>query len=248
MNRRPIALRRRIMMTLGVAALGMSLACEPASNAGESHEDTTAFPERTPEDSARAARNATLEPGALAGVATEPVIGWTGPGGAPFSVTVRTTDPASANARRFGTITLRTSLRMRAPDLGQFPCTSCHLGRRIVMENRRISDAHNNIQPVHPDQTGAVCSTCHSADDVALLTLKSGERATLDESYRLCAQCHFPEAKAWAGGAHGKRLDGWQGHRVVMACADCHDPHKPAVPVIVPFRAPQLERSRGHIR
>jgi len=244
MNRRPIALRRRIMMTLGVAALGMSLACESASNAGESHEDTTAFPERTPEDSARAARNATLEPGALAGVATEPVIGWTGPGGAPFSVTVRTTDPASANARRFGTITLRTSLRMRAPDLGQFPCTSCHLGRRVRMDDTRIGDAHQNIDAVHPQQTGGVCSTCHAPDNVELLALKGGERVTLDHTYRLCAQCHFQQANAWAGGAHGKRLDGWQGRRVVMGCADCHDPHKPALTPRIPFRAPQIERIR----
>ena len=61
-----------------------------------------------------------------------------------------------------------------------------------------------------------------------LLVARTGERATLDESYRLCAQCHFAQADAWAGGGHGKRLDGWQGRRVVMACTDCHDPHAPA--------------------
>jgi hypothetical protein len=66
----------------------------------------------------------------------------------------------------------------------------------------------------------------------------------MDESYQLCAECHFREVEAWAAGAHGKRLDGWQGRRVVMACADCHDPHGPAVPVLVPFRAPHLERPR----
>ena len=88
------------------------------------------------------------------------------------------------------------------------------------------------------------CSTCHSAGDVELLTLKSGERATLDHTYRLCAQCHFTQAKAWAGGGHGKRLDGWQGRRVLMGCADCHDPHKPATEQRVPFRAPRIERIR----
>jgi len=116
------------------------------------------------------------------------------------------------------------------------------------MANQRITDAHNDIQPVHPEQTGAVCSTCHSAEDVQLLTLKSGERARMDDSYRLCAQCHFTQAETWAGGAHGKRLDGWQGRRVVMACTDCHDPHTPAVTPRIPFRAPQIQRSRGHDR
>jgi len=54
------------------------------------------------------------------------------------------------------------------------------------------------------------------------------------------------QAEAWAGGGHGKRLDGWEGRRVVMACADCHDPHNPAVQTRIPFRAPQLERTGGY--
>ena len=103
------------------------------------------------------------------------------------------------------------------------------------MADKRIADAHQNIQPVHPKQTGALCSTCHAAENVELLALQSGERATLDQSYRLCAQCHFTQVDAWAHGAHGKRLDGWQGRRVVMGCADCHDPHQPALEPRMPF-------------
>jgi hypothetical protein len=192
------------------------------------------------------AGKSTLEPGALATVASVPVTRWTGPGNKPFEVTVRTVDPVSSTSRKFGTITLRTSLRARTPDIGQFPCTSCHLGRAIVMGDQRVKDAHQNIKPVHPKQTGAACSTCHAPDNVELLALKSGERATLDHTYRLCAQCHFSQAEAWAAGAHGKRLDGWQGKRVVLGCADCHDPHNPGIEQRIPFRAPQLERPRGN--
>lgn len=200
------------------------------------------------EDSVRRALNATLEPGALATVAAEEVTLWTGAGGQPFSVTMRTADPSSALSRRFGTITMGTSLRARAADLGQYPCTACHLGQRIRMDDRRIGDAHQNIVADHPVQTGGVCSTCHAPDNVELLALKSGERATLDHTYRLCAQCHFAQADAWAGGAHGKRLDGWQGRRVIMGCADCHDPHSPGLTPRIPFRAPQIERTRGRIQ
>jgi hypothetical protein len=192
-------------------------------------------------DSATAARYAALEPGLLATVQTVPVKRWTGPGGRPFEIVLRSASREAGHARPFGSITLPIALRTKAASLEQYPCTSCHLGRKVKMTNDRIEDAHNNIKPIHPDQTGAVCSTCHSADDVELLTLKSGEKATLDESYQLCAQCHFQQAEAWAGGGHGKRLDGWEGRRVVMACADCHDPHNPAVPTRIPFRAPQLE-------
>ena len=116
----------------------------------------------------------------------------------------------------------------------------------MALEGERVADAHQNIKPVHPAQTGAVCSTCHAPDNVEFLAVKGGDRVTLDNAYRLCAQCHFSQAEAWAGGAHGKRLDGWQGRRVVMGCADCHDPHKPALEPRIPFRAPQIERIRGH--
>ena len=195
-----------------------------------------------------ATRRATLQPGSLQNVYAAPVSNWQGPGGQPFEVALRTVDPSTSNSRRFGTITLRTSLRVRAPDLGQYPCTSCHLGRRMVLAERRVAGAHENIKTPHPVQLGGACSTCHSADNVEWLALKSGERVTLDHTYRLCAQCHFSQTEAWAGGAHGKRLDGWQGRRVLMGCADCHNPHKPAIESRIPFRAPQLERPRGRNR
>jgi hypothetical protein len=199
---------------------------------------------RSPAESAAAALNATRQPGALATVPAAPVESWTGPGNRPFGVATRTSEEEPGHARRFGAITLETALRTRP--LGQYPCTSCHLGRKVVMAKKRIADAHQNVQPVHPKQTGALCSTCHAADNVELLALETGERVTLDESYRLCADCHFAQVDAWAHGAHGKRLDGWQGPRVVMACPDCHDPHQPALAQRIPFRAPHIERTRSH--
>jgi len=195
---------------------------------------------------AQAARNASLEPGALSIVTSAPVVGFEGPGGAPFEVAVRSGEPATGHTRRFGMITLPTSLRATATVLGQYPCTSCHFGRRVEMSDQRIGDAHQNIQPVHPDRAGAVCSNCHAAENVETLALKTGERPSLDRAYQLCAQCHFSQADSWAGGAHGKRLDGWQGRRVLMSCTDCHDPHQPATRTRLPFRAPQIERTRGH--
>lgn len=241
----------------GAAAIGIALAlaagCAPgdhatsASNAathGAAWDDTA----RTAAALALALRTVQLEPGALKTVAAAPVDGWTGPGDRPFEVALRTKEQRSGHTRGFGTIARQTSLRGRAPDLGQYPCTSCHFGGRVVMTDTRITDAHQNIQPVHPAQVGAVCSTCHAPDNVERLALKSGEHSTFDQTYRLCAQCHFAQAASWAGGAHGKRLDGWQGRRVLMGCADCHDPHKPAIEPRIPFRAPRIERARGFKR
>lgn len=186
-----------------------------------------------------------LQPGMLSSVRAAPVQDWRGPGGEPFEVAIRTAVPAAPHARPFGGITLLTSLRERAPNVGQYPCTSCHVGRTVVMRDERTKDAHGDIRPEHPKLTGATCATCHAPDNVERLALKSGERATLDHTYRLCAQCHFAQAESWAGGSHGKRLDGWQGRRVVMGCADCHDPHNPTFDRRIPFRAPRLGRTRS---
>jgi len=226
-----------------IAAAWMTVGCSDADDAARDHPAAGLDTVRADSGPAAAARTANLEPGALKTVPSAPVHGWTGPGDQPFEVALRSSDRESGHARRFGSVTLETALRARALD--QYPCMSCHVGRKIVMADKRVADAHQDIRPGHPEQTGALCSTCHAADDVAQLTLESGERATLDESYRLCAQCHFTQADAWAHGAHGKRLDGWQGRRVVMGCADCHDPHQPALQPRIPFRAPQLERPRG---
>jgi hypothetical protein len=247
-------MRRRITVasTLGMAFLLTAAACAGETDeAGAFHELLALDSTATAIDSGAAARVRVnpapdtmnrIQPGQLRTVAALPVETWTGPGGRPFEVQIRTDDPSTANARRFGTITLRNSARVRSPDLGQYPCTSCHLGRGMILRDARIKDAHQDIQPTHPQQTGATCATCHAPDNVELLALKSGERATLDHAYRVCAQCHFSQADSWAGGAHGKRLDGWQGRRVVMGCADCHDPHSPAIESRIPFRAPQLAR------
>jgi len=225
------------LVSLGLGAAGCAPEPTMEGAARDFNADTTrpAAPDRS-----------TLEPGALATVTAEPAYLPPLTDERPFEVAIRTREQIGGHSRRFGTITLQVSLRSRAPNLSQYPCTSCHLGITVAMKDDRIKDAHQNIRPVHPKATGAVCSTCHAPDDVEKLAVKSGERPTLDHSYRLCGQCHFSQVTSWANGAHGKRLDGWQGRRIVMNCTDCHDPHSPAVEPRIPFRAPRLPRGDAH--
>jgi hypothetical protein len=180
------------------------------------------------------------EPSALRTVPTAAVTGRAAADYQPFEVARRTPEAISGHARRIGVATFDLALRLRTPDLTQYPCTSCHVAGEIVVTPGRIDDAHRDIQPVHPAETGATCGTCHSADDVEMLELLSGERVQLDQAYLMCAQCHFAQVDAWGGGGHGKRLDGWQGRRVVMGCADCHDPHNPSLEPRSPFAGPPL--------
>jgi hypothetical protein len=184
------------------------------------------------------------EPGALGTVRTAAVEGRTGPDGQPFHVAIRAPGDVP-HARSYGRRTLSIALRDGAPGMRQYPCTSCHAGRRVELRDQRTGGAHDDIDTRHPFETGATCGTCHAADDVEMLALRSGERAPLAHAYRACAQCHYAQADAWAAGVHGKRLDAWQGRRVVMGCTDCHDPHAPRLDLRVPFRAPTIHQRRG---
>ena len=178
---------------------------------------------------------------ALLSIPVELVQGRTGPGGRPFYVARRTSGGAHLSGQ-IGTESFRLALRVREPGLTQYPCASCHQGTELVIDGgaRDGEAVHQNIQPVHPAETGAQCTTCHAYDNVATLILQQGDTASMDHVYRLCAQCHFSEVDSWAQGAHGKRLVGWRGRRVVMGCTDCHSPHQPATEPRTPYPGPAL--------
>jgi len=176
-------------------------------------------------------------------LSADTVQGWTGPGGRPFEVTLRTPADQSHLQARIGQASFLLPARLTGPTLVQYPCTSCHEGVTVFAD--RIPDAHRNIQPVHPATTGGTCSTCHVPDAVERLFVPGEPSASMDHAYRLCAQCHSPQVRDWAGGVHGKRLEGWSGRRVVMNCADCHDPHSPGLVSRIPYPGPQLPRRDG---
>lgn len=182
-------------------------------------------------------RRADAAPATLAAVRGETVVGRTGAGDEPFEVVSRTPD-RPGHERRIGRSSFEISLR-GAPSTTD-ACASCHRPGKPVIQAERIEDAHRYVLPRHPEESGTHCLTCHAPDDVESLVLASGERVSLAHAYRLCAQCHYAQVDDWAAGTHGKRLDGWRGRRVVMGCADCHDPHQPAIEARIPFPGPQL--------
>ncbi|MEX2282321.1 MAG: hypothetical protein WEE89_07545 [Gemmatimonadota bacterium] len=246
-HRSKLARAVRAVLLFSLAATSWNCAPGDYENATDTRQATDGRDSTAPPATGQTAQDAAtalLEPGALKTVDGVVVEGRTGPGGRPFEVARRTPDPPQGFSRQFGTITLDIALRTRTPDLSQYPCISCHMGGAMRLSSQRVRDAHQNIQPVHPAETGATCRNCHAPENVELLAFQSGQRTTIDHAYRLCAQCHNAQVTAWAAGAHGKRLDGWQGRRVVLGCAACHDPHQPALQKRTPFRAPQIERKR----
>lgn len=127
----------------------------------------------------------------------------------------------------------------RTPKLQQYPCVKCH--RDGVLE-REQKDAHWRIKLQHAPEAAMSCRSCHGAprrfgapagqgtNEMQALVSLEGQPIDYNRVDRLCAQCHFQQARDWRGGAHGKRKGGWAPPRVATACTGCHDPHAPAFP------------------
>ena len=133
----------------------------------------------------------------------------------------------------------------RTKAITQFPCSSCHSAPLTETPRGEVDtrSAHTDIQLRHAGESVMTCQTCHNYQRVETLHLLNEGSIDFNHSYQLCIQCHFQQGKDWAGGAHGKRLAGWKGKRVVMNCTDCHDPHSPAFDKRWPHQFPRIPRS-----
>jgi hypothetical protein len=124
------------------------------------------------------------------------------------------------------------SIVARTPRLTKAPCSSCHSVPIASMRWSGPGDivrAHWSIRLAHAPPEVMTCGTCHAPDTPGTLRTLTGTAVAIDHAYQVCAQCHSGQAVDWAGGAHGKRVGGWAPPRVAFSCAECHDPHRPAL-------------------
>ena len=136
------------------------------------------------------------------------------------------------------------SVRERIPfleDEGIYPCSDCHDGDYVVTNprERELVDMHDEMDLVHGGGR-FWCLICHGDPDRDVLTSLKGQPISFDESFLLCGQCHFQRQQDFFTGAHGKRLEAWQGERKVEVCTGCHNPHDPAIKPRKPFAPPAI--------
>jgi len=115
-------------------------------------------------------------------------------------------------------------------DQEMHPCSNCHEWVPPIKEARALPSPHDNFELSHGlhGKGQFWCFTCHDDQHQRKLRTFEGETIEFEDAYILCSQCHVDQARDWAFGAHGKRLDNWQGERVVYSCTACHYQHAPA--------------------
>ncbi len=130
---------------------------------------------------------------------------------------------------------------------------------RIGGVDQKCSDCHAlfaslDVTPSNIRQhTGVVmnhgmngrCYNCHAKTDRNVLVLHDESTVGFSESTRLCAQCHGTVFRDWEHGMHGRTMGSWDRNSADqwrLRCVDCHDPHSPAFPDLVPLPPPNTLR------
>lgn len=107
-----------------------------------------------------------------------------------------------------------------------YPCSSCHKNyKRGFVALGPVKD-HENLVFKHMPEVHQ-CDLCHSNQRPNDLHLLDGTIVGVNESYKVCAQCHGNRAFDWEAGMHGRITGYWNGDRSITNCASCHDPHSP---------------------
>jgi hypothetical protein len=151
---------------------------------------------------------------------------------APPEPTEPTTFAGYANAPPFKVVPQKDKLTF-------YPCSQCHQYMQPNPQPRKLEAAPHPAALQHGN--GRIwCLTCHSVDNRDFLRTVRDQKVDFDESYLLCGQCHFNRQKDWYLGGHGKRVENWQGERMIYSCTHCHDPHDPAVKPRAPNKVPPV--------
>lgn len=122
-------------------------------------------------------------------------------------------------------------------------CASCHANLE-PNHTRRSADEppmqfHQGLTYSHG---GLSCLSCHNPQNYNTLRLADGAAVAYMDVMQMCAQCHSKQARDWTHGAHGGMTGYWdrtRGPRFRKSCIDCHDPHSPAFPAMVPTFKPR---------
>ena len=135
------------------------------------------------------------------------------------------------------------------PETERKDCARCHKPGEEPYRDESLppgQDAHWEITIHHAADMD--CFSCHQKEDPSQLVSVVSNDATLESTYLHCGSCHKGELESWLGGAHGKRLTGWNEVRIINNCTVCHNPHAPAREKVIPLAQPTVtpERAKRH--
>lgn len=140
--------------------------------------------------------------------------------------------------RQLGRLDLKQTTGVRSG----VPCGSCHTtppSWEPVQDHKKLDEFHAQMRFEHGNNR---CGSCHDLERRDQLKLADGSALPFEETMTLCSQCHGSQARDYAAGAHGGMSGTWDtkyGPRARNHCTNCHDPHAPAYPSVMPAPPPR---------
>ena len=108
------------------------------------------------------------------------------------------------------------SVPPRKQSLTFYPCSQCHQYWKTNPQPRVLAPVHD-VGLKH-GQGRLWCLVCHDPEDRNSLRTVRGTKVDFDQAWRVCGQCHSARQKDWYFGAHGKRVENWQGEAERYNC------------------------------
>lgn len=121
-------------------------------------------------------------------------------------------------------------------------CSSCHTTTKPNLDTHRTEDLDQFHQGLKYNHGNRTCLSCHNSSDYDSLRLADTRSVEFSESMTLCSQCHGPQRRDYDMGLHGGMNGHWdltRGGRTRNTCINCHDPHAPAFPLVMPVLPPR---------
>lgn len=103
----------------------------------------------------------------------------------------------------------------------------------------KLEGFHAGVELDHGNNT---CRTCHNPPTFESFRLANGGTVGYANAMALCTQCHGQIRIDYDKGVHGGMNGYWDLHRGPRQrnhCLDCHNAHRPAVPMVTPAPYPK---------
>lgn len=121
-------------------------------------------------------------------------------------------------------------------------CSSCHTTTKPNLETHSTADLDQFHQGLKYNHGKLSCLSCHNSQNYDTLRLADTRSVEYSDSMTLCSQCHGSQRRDYDRGLHGGMNGYWdlkRGGRTRNTCINCHDPHSPAFPLVMPVLPPR---------
>ncbi len=133
------------------------------------------------------------------------------------------------------------SLKLRRGPLFEYTCNECH---RVFSTGGSVKNRiaeHVDLKLNHGSNDN--CMNCHHKENRNAYVTNEGGEIPSNRPEILCSKCHGIVYRDWMIGAHGRVAVSWNSNRKgrhMLVCTECHNPHDPGFPQLVPMPGPSI--------